>query len=117
LSTGTNQSLVISGTALAKLGLTAGTTARGGGIPGNGVVIANDLTTFTNESISGGAVTAYNAAGTPVNLQLRWAKVDSAALGTGHQDSWELFSQTSTTATGTGVVWVNTGTNFVFSAN
>ena len=31
-------------------------------------------------SISGGAVTAYNAAGTPVNLQLRWAKTDSASL-------------------------------------
>jgi len=84
------------GNALAALGLTAGTTARNGGIAGNGVVIANDVTTFTNESISGGAVTAYNAAGTPVNLQLRWAKVDSATLGSTHQDTWELFYQTST---------------------
>jgi hypothetical protein len=24
-----------------------------------------------------------------VNLQLRWGKVDSAALGTGHADVWE----------------------------
>ena len=48
---------------------------------GTGVVIGNDVTTFTNELISGGAVTAYNAAGTPVNLQLRWAKIDSASLG------------------------------------
>jgi flagellar hook protein FlgE len=117
LSTGTSSSLTISGTALAKLGLTAGTTPRGGGIAGNGVVIANDLTTFTNESISGGAVTAYNAAGTPVNLQLRWAKVDSASLGTGHQDSWELFYQTSTTATGTSSAWINAGTVFTFGAN
>jgi len=117
LSTGTNQSLVISGTALAKLGLTAGTTPRNGGIAGNGVVIANDLTTFTNESISGGAVTAYNAAGTPVNLQLRWAKVDSTSLGTGHSDSWELFYQTSTTATGTAPAWINSGTVFTFGAN
>jgi len=117
LSTGTNQSLVISGTALAKLGLTAATTPRNGGIAGNGVVIANDLTTFTNESISGGAVTAYNAAGTPVNLQLRWAKVDSTSLGTGHSDSWELFYQTSTTATGTAPAWINSGTVFTFGAN
>jgi len=119
LSTGTAASLVLGGTgnALAALGLTAGTTPRSGGIAGNGVVVANDLTTFTNESISGGAVTAYNAAGTPVNLQLRWAKVDSAALGSGHQDSWELFYQTSTTATGTTPAWVNTGTVFNFGAN
>jgi flagellar hook protein FlgE len=119
LSTGTNASLVLGGTgnALAALGLTAGTTARNGGIAGNGVVIANDVTTFTNESISGGAVTAYNAAGTPVNLQLRWAKVDSASLGTGHSDSWELFYQTSTTATGTTPAWVNSGTVFTFGAN
>jgi flagellar hook protein FlgE len=84
---------------------------------GNGVVTGNDLTAFTNESISGGAVTAYNAAGTPVNLQLRWAKTDSASLGTGHQDTWNLFYQTLTSATSGQVGWVNTGTNFVFNAN
>jgi len=81
------------------------------------VVTANDLTAFTNESISGGAVTAYNAAGTPVNLQLRWAKVDSATLGNTHQDTWELFYQTSTTATGTAPAWVNSGTVFTFDAS
>ncbi len=84
---------------------------------GTGVVTANDLTAFTNESISGGAVTAYNSAGTPVNLQLRWAKTDSASLGAGHQDTWNLFYQTSTTATGTQAAWVNVGQNFVFNAN
>ena len=63
---------------------------------GNGAVIGNDLTTFTNESISGGAVTTYDSAGTPINLQLRWAKTDSASLGTGHKDVWNLFYQTQT---------------------
>src|SRR6202012_352807 len=105
ISTGTNQNLAIgstTGNALAALGLTAGTTAMGTGTNvGTGVVDANDVQTFTNESISGGAVTAYNAAGTPVNLQLRWAKTDSAALGSGHQDTWNLFYQTSTSASGT----------------
>jgi flagellar hook protein FlgE len=84
---------------------------------GAGVVIGNDQTPFTNESISGGALTAYNSAGTPVNLQLRWAKTDSATLGTGHQDVWNLFYQTNPNATGTQIGWVNTGTNFTFSAN
>jgi flagellar hook protein FlgE len=121
LHTGTAQNLNITSSAAAftSLGFSSPvTTARGGGgTAGTGVVIGNDLTAFTNESISGGAVTAYNAAGTPVNLQLRWAKTDSAALGTGHQDTWNLFYQTNTTATGTQVGWVNTGTNFIFSAN
>jgi flagellar hook protein FlgE len=84
---------------------------------GAGVVIGNDLTTFTNESISGGAVTTFDSAGTPINLQLRWAKIDSTSLGTGHQNVWNLFYQTSTSATGTQTAWVNTGTNFTFSAN
>jgi flagellar hook protein FlgE len=120
LSTGTTQDLVLGGTgnALAALGLTAGTTARAPGTNvGTGVVIANDLTSFTNESISGGAATAYNAAGTPVNLQLRWVKSDSASLGTGHQDTWNLFYQTDTAATGTQTAWVNVGTNFTFNSD
>jgi len=120
LSTGTTSSLALGGTgnALASLGLIAGTTPRnGGGTAGTGIVTANDLTTFTNESISGGAVTAFNSAGTPVNLQLRWAKVDSASLGAGHQDSWDLFYQTSTAATGPQTAWVNSGTTFTFGAN
>lgn len=84
---------------------------------GGGVVAANDLTAFTNESISGGAVTCYNSAGTPVNVQLRWAKSDSASLGAGHQDTWNLFYQTSTTATNGQPAWVNAGTNFTFAAD
>jgi flagellar hook protein FlgE len=121
LHTGTAQDLKVTSSAagFTALGFTSPVTAarNGGGTAGTGVVIGNDLTAFTNESISGGAVTAYNAAGTPVNLQLRWAKTDSASLGSGHQDVWNLFYQTSTTATGTQTAWVNTGTNFIFSAN
>jgi flagellar hook protein FlgE len=123
LHTGTTQTLTITagtanaGTALGSLGLTApiNVTRNSTTVTGTGNVIANDLTTFTNESISGGAVTTFNAAGTPVNLQLRWAKTDSASLGSGHQDTWNLFYQTNTTATGTQVAWVNTGTTFTFA--
>jgi len=124
LHTGTAADLNISvsssgAAAFNALGFTSPVTAArgGGGTAGTGVVTGNDLSAFTNESISGGAVTAYNAAGTPVNLQMRWAKTDSASLGTGHQDTWNLFYQTSTTATGSQVAWVNSGTNFTFSAN
>jgi flagellar hook protein FlgE len=94
------------------------TAARtGGGGIGTGFVVGNDLTAFTNESISGGAVTGYNAAGTPVNVQLRWVKSDSASLGSPHQDTWNLFYQTDPTATNTQVGWVNVGQNFTFNSD
>ena len=84
---------------------------------GAGVVTANDLTAFTSESISGGAVTGYNSAGTPINLQLRWAKTDSASLGAGHQDTWNLFYQSDSSASGLSAEWTNVGTAFTFNAN
>ena len=81
-----------------------------------GTVIGNDLQTFLNESISGGAVTTYDSTGTAVNLQLRWAKTDSAALGGAHTNTWNLFYQADPGATGTQTAWVNAGTNFTFGA-
>jgi flagellar hook protein FlgE len=126
INTGTAKDLNITGnttsatSALTGLGFATQpiTQARAAGTnTGTGAVTFNDLQTFTDESISGGAVTAYNAAGTPVNLQLRWAKTDSASLGGAHQDTWNLFYQANTTsATGT-AAWVNIGTNFTFNAS
>ena len=81
----------------------------GGGFPGHGVVVASDVTTFDNESISGGAITVYNSAGTPVNVQLRWAMT---APGT-----WNLFYQSDPSATGNAAAWTNVGTNFTFNSN
>ncbi|MCK1734300.1 flagellar hook-basal body complex protein [Bradyrhizobium sp. 138] len=122
LNTGTVSNLSVSSSnsaAFAALGFTSTITKNrdGGGTAGTGGVIGNDIDTFTKESISGGAVTAYNAAGTPVNLQLRWAKTDSASLGAGHSDSWNLFYQTDPNATGTTVGWVNTGQTFTFASD
>jgi flagellar hook protein FlgE len=79
-----------------------------------GVVIGNDAAKFLSESVDGGSVTAYNANGTPANLQLRWAKIDSVANG--GSDTWNLFYQTDSAATGTNPAWQNVGTNFVFDA-
>ncbi len=96
---------------------TPSATRTGGGTVGTGFVIGNDLTPFDNESISGGAVTVFNSAGTPINVQLRWAKTDSASLGAGHTDTWNLFYQNDPNATGTTVAWTNVGTNFTFNNN
>jgi flagellar hook protein FlgE len=108
-----------SGNMLTALGFSTTITAArtGGGTAGTGVVIGNDLTAFNNESISGGAVTVFNSAGTPINIQLRWAKTDSASLGNPHVDNWNLFYQNNPSATGTQVAWTNVGTNFTFNTN
>jgi flagellar hook protein FlgE len=117
LDTGTLNDLSITSSAAgwASMGLTSteSATRSGGGGSGQGIVTGADSTAFTNESISGGAVTAYNASGTPVNLQMRWALTSTA----GGQETWNLFYQTDSSATGTQVAWQNVGTNFIFNSN
>jgi flagellar hook protein FlgE len=122
LHTGTASDLSITSSnagAFAALGF-AGTvkaTRLGGGTAGTGQVVGSDVQSFINESIAGGAVTAYDVSGAPVNLQLRWAKTDSASLGAGHTDTWNLFYQVDPNATGSAVAWQNVGVNFKFGAN
>jgi flagellar hook protein FlgE len=84
------------------------------GLPSNQAVIADDLTAFLAESIGGGAVTAYDVSGSPVDIQLRWAKSDSASLGGTHKDTWNLFYQVNSLATGSDPAWRNVGTDFTF---
>ena len=122
LHSGTANNLSVSSSntaAWAALGFTGTVTATrgGGGGVGTGQVIGNDNSTFLAESIAGGAVTTYDISGAPVNLQFRWAKVDSASLGAGHTDTWNLFYQVNPNATGTQVAWQNVNTNFTFSAS
>ncbi|WP_338690884.1 MULTISPECIES: flagellar hook-basal body complex protein [unclassified Bradyrhizobium] len=105
--------------AFAALGFTGSAVANrgGGGTVGTGQVVGNDNSTFLNESVSGGAVTAYDVSGAPVNLQFRWAKTDSSSLGSGHTDTWNLFYQVNPNATGTQVSWQNANINFTFASN
>ncbi len=86
-------------------------------VAGGRQVVATDNQTFIDESIAGGAVTAYDVSGAPVNLQFRWAKTDSASLGAGHADTWNMFYQVNPNATGTDVAWQNVGEDFIFGAN
>ena len=87
------------------------------GNPARGTVIGSDVNSFLNSSVGGGAITAYDQAGSPVNLQFRWAKVDSASLGSGHSDTWALFYQTNCSPTSSQSAWQNVGTDFTFGAN
>jgi flagellar hook protein FlgE len=106
-----NFDMAISGTANAQNFGIQTTTA----VPSNGTVIGNDLSQFLDASVGGGAITAYDISGSPENHQLRWAKVDSVANG--GTDTWNLFYQTDSTATGTDPAWRNVGTNYTFAAN
>ena len=87
------------------------------GLPAKGGVIGTDVTTFLGQSVGGGAVTVYDISGAAVNVQFRWAKVDSSSLGTGHTDTWNLFYQSDSNASGADLAWTNVGTDYDFSAN
>jgi flagellar hook protein FlgE len=114
LQSGTTSNLTVTSSdsaAFGALGFSGTVTAN----IGSGTVIANDVSTFDNESISGGAVTGYNSAGSPVNIELRWVKTASAA--TGGTDTWNLFYQTDPSASTTQPAWTNVGVNFTFSSS
>jgi flagellar hook protein FlgE len=88
------------------------------GIPAKGGVTGGDVTSFLSQSVGGGAVTVYDVSGAAVNVQFRWAKVDSASLGTGHTDTWNLFYQSnSNPALPTDLAWTNVGTAYNFLPN
>jgi flagellar hook protein FlgE len=94
---------------LAALGIT-----NPNALPTNGTVFGVDQTTFVNESIAGGSITTYDGVGAPINMQFRWAKVDSVA--TGGVDKWNLFYQANSNPANTDPAWVNASTNFTFDA-
>jgi flagellar hook protein FlgE len=82
-------------------------------LPANGTVIGNDLTAFNDQSTSGGSITAYDSEGNPVNVQFRWAQTSTSSGG----NTWQLFYQTNTSATGLESAWQNVGTTFSFNSN
>ena len=70
---------------------------------GADAISADDEVTFLNSSIAGEAITVYNSSGTPVNVQMRWAKTfeDDGA----QSDTWSLYYLSDSTATGAGAKW------------
>lgn len=56
---------------------------------GDVAVANNDV--FLASSISGGSVTVYNANGTPLNVEVRWAKTVNADAGIPTVDTWTQF--------------------------
>src|SRR3984885_339200 len=80
---------------------------------GTGTVIGSDVSTFTSQSLNGGSITTYDSLGNQVNVQFQWAQTSSSAGG----NTWQLFYQTDSSATGTQVAWQNTGVSFTFNSS
>jgi len=80
-----------------------------------GTISADQADDFVANSISGGAITVYASNGAPVNVQLRWAKVDSAASG--GTDKWNLFYLSDSAAVGGSPAWTNIGQDYEFGSN
>jgi len=78
-----------------------------------GTVVGADASTFTAQSLDGGSVTAYDSEGNAVDVQLRWAQTSTSSSG----NTWQLFYQTDSSATGSQVAWQNTGTSFTFNSS
>jgi len=80
---------------------------------GAGTVTAADASTFTSQSLDGGSITSYDSLGNPVNVQYRWMETSSSSGG----NSWQLFYQSNTSATGSQVAWQNVGSTFSFDTS
>jgi flagellar hook protein FlgE len=71
-------------------------------------IAAADNDTFLSESLEGGSITAYDDQGNNVNVQLRWAKTAD--------NTWNLYYQSDSTATGSTTQWKPAGYAFDFSS-
>lgn len=73
-------------------------------------VRADESDIFLEQSIAGGAITVFDVAGAPVNVQLRWGKVDN----TPGAETWNLFYLGDSTTTGANPQWQNVGQDYAF---
>ncbi len=80
---------------------------------GTGHVLGSDTDTFISNSIDGGGLTTYDANGTEVKVQLRWAKTSNVD----NAETWNLFYQTNTNPANTDVAWQNLNQNYVFGSD
>jgi flagellar hook protein FlgE len=75
-------------------------------------IAAADSADFIAQSISGGTVTVYTQTGAPADVQIRWAKNDSAASG--GTDTWSAYYLQNGAATGTQAMWTRIPQDFAF---
>jgi flagellar hook protein FlgE len=103
-----------SATTMTALGMAAGASSAPTR-PNVPTIAAEDDAEFKANSIAGGAITVYAENGAPANVQMRWAKVDSAAAG--GADTWNLYYMSNSAATGTSPMWTRVDQNYVFQGD
>jgi flagellar hook protein FlgE len=112
-----NSDPTIAGSELLQAGtfLNDPTTQTGGAT--NGFVQAQQESLFLDRSLAGGSITVYDDLGAPLQVQIRWAKIENSAgdAGIGGGDTWNAFYKTSDTATGTTAKWNNIGQDYIFA--
>jgi flagellar hook protein FlgE len=106
-----NVNLTIAGAAATGLGLPATADPVAAALV-TGYIRADEESLFLDQSINGEALTIYDDAGTPLNVQLRWAKVNREVSG--GEDTWNLFYMSNSNAAGSDPKWINVGQDFVF---
>ncbi|WP_232627915.1 flagellar hook protein FlgE [Methylobacterium sp. Leaf118] len=82
---------------------------------GTGKVEAADAQSLIDNSVAGPSLTVYTAAGAPVSVQTRWAKVANASGDT--KDTWNLFYADKASVSGNQTSWTNVGQAFQFGAS
>lgn len=75
-------------------------------------IAATDHQTFLNESVAGQSVTVYDAAGSPVPVQIRWGKTADGPPGT-----WSMYYESNSNAVGAATRWTRVSAGVQFNAS
>lgn len=90
----------------------AGSELLTGALYTGATVNAVDENGFLDRTIAGQSVTVYDAAGSPVNVQMRWGKTSNAA-----PETWSVYYLSNSTATGATPKWTRISNTVQFNAS
>ncbi len=91
----------------------AGSELLSGAAYTGATIAASDETGFLNRTISGQAVTVYNAVGTPIDAQIRWGKTSNATGA----ETWSAYYLSDSSATGAAAKWTRFASGVTFDNN
>jgi flagellar hook protein FlgE len=91
--------------------LTPGSELLAGALYTGPTIAAADETPFLNMTIAGQSVTVYDAAGSPINVQMRWGKTTNAA-----PETWSLYYMSDSAAVGPAPKWTRLSNTVQFNA-
>ncbi len=90
----------------------AGSELLTGALYTGATVNAVDENGFLDRTIAGQSVTVYDAAGSPVNVQIRWGKTTNTA-----PETWSAYYMSNSTAAGATPKWTQISNNVQFNAS